>query len=317
MDARKVIKILENKNKITYEYTDNEGNKEKLFEIIKKYDDKNITKNIGLGNPIDLFASWMFEDGNFMTEYLVDVDFLKKDLLDSCQLELIETDTFENQYNINKKFFKDGIYKFEPNLETRDFLDKVSKYYEKSEFNDTCKVFTNLWGFSIFRKKDIGQIGGKIDLSEIKKYTVAKMDGYDNSFSLQNSIHHILQTHNIIPSSIVEDELFNDLKINMIDDYKLDNDRLKKLLNRIKIEHEIVDNKFKTVIDGIDICTFERDENNQYRSNLIKCGKDDAKIITLVKESQLYKPLYITIKEEKQAIFDQNNVLLNELIKKT
>jgi len=317
MDAKKVVKALENKNEIAYEYTDNEGNKEKLFEIIKKYDDKNLSKIIGLGNPIDLFASWMFEDGNFMTEYLVDIDFLKKDLLESCQLELIETDTFENQYNINKTFFKDGIYNFEPNLETRDFLDKVSKYYEKSEINETCKVFTNLWRFSIFRKKDVGQVGGKIDLSEIKKYTVPKMDGYDNSFSLQNSIHHILQTHNIIPSSIVEDELFNDIKINMIDDYKLDNSNLKKMLSRVKIEHQLSEDKFKTVVDGIDICTFERDENNQYRSNLIKCGKDDAKIITLVKEGQLYKPLYITIKQEKQAIFDQNDTLLNKLIEKT
>lgn len=317
MDAKKVIKALENKNTITYEYTDNEGNKEKLFEIIKKYDDSKLKKEIGLGNPIDLFASWMFEDGNFMTEYLVDVDFLKKDLLESCQLELIETDTFENQYKINKEFFKDGVYKFEPNLETREFLNKVSKYYEKSEINETCKVFTNLWRFSIFRKKDTNQVGGKIDFSEIKKYTVPKMEGYDNSFSLQNSIHHVLQTHNIIPSSVVEDELFNDLKINMIDDYKLDNIEIKKLLNRIKIEHQLTDDKFKTVIDGIDICTFERNVNNSYRSNLIKCGKDDAKIITLIKEGQLYKPLYITIKEQKQAIFEQNNILINELIKKT
>jgi hypothetical protein len=317
MDAKKVIKALENKNLITYEYTDNEGNKEKLFEIIKKYDDNNIKKTIGLGNPIDLFASWMFEDGTFMTEYLVDVDFLKKDLLESCQLELIETDTFENQYKINKEFFKDNIYKYEPNLETREFLDKVSKYYEKNEINDTCKVFTNLWRFSIFRKKDIGQVGGKVDFSEIKKYTVPKMDGYDNSFSLQNSIHHVLQTHNIIPSSVIEDELFNHLKINMIDDYKLNDNTLKKILNRIKIEHELEDNNFKTIIDGIDICTFERDENNNYRSNIIKCGKGDAKIITLVKEGQLYKPLYITINNDKQAIFNQDNLLLNELIKKT
>jgi 2-polyprenyl-3-methyl-5-hydroxy-6-metoxy-1,4-benzoquinol methylase len=317
MDAKKVIKALENKSTITYEYTDDEGNKQKLFEIIKKYDDTSIKKEIGLGNPIELFASWMFEDGNFMTEYLVDVDFLKKDLLKSCQLELIETDTFENQYTINKEFFKDGIYKFEPNLETRDFLDKVSKYYEKSEINDTCKVFTNLWRFSIFRKKDSNQVGGKVDLTELKKFSVPKMEGYDNDFTLQNSIHHILQTHNIIPNSILEDELFHDLNIRMKEDAKYDEIELKKLLRKIKIEHQISEDKFKTVVDGIDICTFERNGNNQYRSNLIKCGKDNAKIITLIKEGELYKPLYITIDNQKSAIFEQDNTLLNELIKKT
>ncbi len=317
MDAKKVIKALENKSSITYEYTDDEGNKQKLFEIIKKYDETSIKKEIGLGNPIELFASWMFEDGNFMTEYLVDVDFLKKDLLKSCQLELIETDTFENQYTINKEFFKDGIYKFEPNLETRDFLDKVSKYYEKSEINDTCKVFTNLWRFSIFRKKDSNQVGGKVDLTELKKFSVPKMEGYDNDFTLQNSIHHILQTHNIIPNSILEDELFHDLNIRMKEDAKYDELELKKLLRKIKIEHQISEDKFKTVVDGIDICTFERNGNNQYRSNLVKCGKDNAKIITLIKEGELYKPLYITIDNQKSAIFEQDNTLLNELIRKT
>lgn len=317
MDAKKVIKALENKSIITYEYTDDEGNKQKLFEIIKKYNDVLIKKDIGLGNPIELFASWMFEDGNFMTEYLVDVDFLKKDLLKTCDLELIETDTFENQYIINKEFFKDNIYNYEPNLETRDFLDKVSKYYEKSEINDTCKVFTNLWRFSIFRKKDSNQVGGKVDLSELKKYSVPKMEGYDNDFTLQNSIHHIFQTHNIIPSSILEDEFFNDLNIRMKEDAKYDESELKKLLRKIKIEHQITEDKFKTVVDGIDICTFERNENNQYRSNLIKCEKDNAKIITLIKEGELYKPLYITINNQKSAIFEQDNTLLNELIKKT
>ncbi len=317
MNAKKVVEALSNKDSIAYEYTDNEGNKEKLFEIIKKYDDKNLVKTIGLGNPIDLFAAWMFEDGNFMTEYLVDIDFLKKDLLESCQLELIETDTFENQYIIHKPFFKDGLYKYEPNLETRDFLDNVSKYYEKTEINEACKVFTNLSQFSIFRKKDVGQVGGRIDLSKIDKYTVPKMPEYDSDYSLQNSIHHILQSHGIIPESISEDDLFHDLNMRMILDYKFDDKHLKKMLHRIKIEHRISDKIFKTVVNGLDICTFERNENNVYRTNLIKCGRDDAKIITLVKEGELYRPLYITINNNKNGIFEQDDPLLNELIKKT
>ena len=84
-----------------------------LVEIIKKYDIKNTDKPIGLGHAIDLYAAWMFEDGNYFTEYLVDIDFLKKDLLESCQLELIETDLYENQFNMHSSFFKDNIYKFE------------------------------------------------------------------------------------------------------------------------------------------------------------------------------------------------------------
>ncbi len=315
MDARKVLDLLDKKDTVTYEYTDKDGNKEKLFEIIKKFDIKNPDKPIGLGNAIDLFASWMFEDGNFMTEYLVDVDFLKKDLLESCQLELIESDSFENQYNMHSSFFKDGFCNFEPNLETREYLMKVAKYYEQNEINDTCKVFTNLWKFSIFRKKDVGQIGGKIDLSVVDKYSVPKMTDYDQDFSLQNSIHHILKTHSVVPESITEIELFKDMDIKLIKDYNLDDKSLKKLLSNITIEHELENNEIKKVLDGVNICTFERNVNSIYKPNLIKCGKSGSKIITLIKEGQLYKPLYISINGVKQGMFEHNDKLLKELMK--
>ncbi len=318
MDAKKVVKALENKDKITYEYTDNDGNKEKLFEIIKKYDIKNPDKPIGLGQAIDLYASWMFEDGTLMTEYLVDVDYLKDDLLNSCDLELIESDTFENQFNMHKSFFKDGFYSYEPNLETREFLDKVSKYYESNEINNTCYVFTKLWRYSIFRKKEVGQIGGKdgsVNLSKIDKYNVPKMPEYDQEFSLQNAIHHVLKTHQVIPSSVSTSELFSDMSIKLVKDFEFDEGSLKKNLKKIVIEHELDNQEIKKVVDGVDICTFERNQDNIYKSEIIKCGNKNAKVITMVKEGQLYKPLYITIEGQKQAMFERTNKYLKELIK--
>ena len=42
---------------------------------------------------------------------------IEKDLLDSCQLELLESDSFENQYVMHSSFFKDGFCNYEPNLE--------------------------------------------------------------------------------------------------------------------------------------------------------------------------------------------------------
>jgi len=315
MDAKKVVSALENKENILHEFTDKEGNKEKLFEIIKKYDIKNTDKPIGLGHAIDLYAAGMFEDGNYFTEYLVDIDFLKKDLLESCQLELIETDLYENQFNMHSSFFKDNIYKFEPNLETRDFLEKVSKYYEKNEINNTCYVFTNFWRFSIFRKKDSGQIGGKIDLSKLEKYSVPKMTDYDQDYSLQNSIHHVLKTHLVVPSTINENDLFNDINIKLIKDFEYDDKNIKKLLKNIIIEHELDNKDIKKVIDGIDICTFERNVDSIYKPHFITCDKKNAKIITMIKEGQLYKPLYIKFDNVKQALFESDDKLLNELIK--
>lgn len=324
IDAKKIIKSLVNKDRLVYEYTDKEGNKEKLFEIIKKYDDNlvnKLDKPIGIGNAIELFASWMFEDGNFMTEYLVDIDFIKKDLYESCQLELIETDTFENQFNIHKDFFKDNYHTYEPNPETREYLSKVSKYYEKTEFNKICYVFTNLWRYSIFRKKDIEQIGGSdiVDFNKIDEYYVPKMTNYDNDFSLQNSIHHIFKNHKIIPESISVEEMFSDMKINMIKDHDLDDKNLTKILKKISIEHEIEDNKYKKVVNGINICTFERNVNSIYKPLMIYNNNNKnnySKTITIMKEGQLYKPLYISINKNKQGIFEKNNTYLMELIKK-
>ena len=36
-------------------------------------------------------------------------------------------------------------------------------------------------------------------------------------------------------------------------------------------------------------------------------NKKDAKTLTMIKEGNLYKPLYITMDDRKQAIFESNN----------
>ena len=313
LDANTVAKELETKQSILREYTDNEGNKEKLFEIIKKYDKLDTTKPIGLGNAIDLFASWMFEDGNYVTEYLVDIEFLKKDLLDSCNLEYVDSDTFENQFNIHKSFFTDNICDYEPNLETRDFLLKVKQYYEKTEINKYCYDFTNLHRFSIFRKKETSQIGGEYNIENVEKYTVPKMSDYDKDYSLQNSIHHIFKSHKIIPSSLHTEDLFADMNLKIFKDYEFDEQTLSKVLSKIQIEHLVENNKPKKLINGINIYAFERDENNVYKVIKHISNKKNAKILTMVKEGNLYKPLYISMNSQKQAIFEPNINFLDKI----
>jgi SAM-dependent methyltransferase len=313
MDARTIIKKFEEKNTILSEYTDDDGNKEKLYDIIKKYDKVDISKPIGLGNAIDLFAAWMFEDGNYYTEYLVDIDFLKEDLLKSCDLELVETDTFKNQFNIHSSFFKDGACEYEPNLETREFLLKVKGYFDLTEINKECYKFTNLWRYSIFKKKEVGQIGG-YDIYNIDKYKVPNMSDYDMDYSLQNSIHHILRSHKVIPDSLLTEDLFADMKLKLLKDYELDERVLPKLLGKIKIEHEVDNGKVKKIIDGINICTFERDNNNRYKKQMIDSTKKSPKIITMIKEGGLYKPLYITVNGEKQAMFKHNDKIIEQLL---
>ena len=353
LDARIIISELENNKSLISEYTDENGNKEKLYEIIKKYDNIDLSLPIGVGHPIDLYAGWMFEDGNYVTEYLVDIEFLKQDLLKSCDLESIETDTFKNQFDIHSAFFKDGVYNYEPNLETREFLNKVSKYYDVTEINKKCYTFTKLHRFSVFRKKESGQIGGT-DIYNIDKYYVPNMGNYDMDYSLQNSIHEIFRSHKVIPDSLLTQDLFVDMNLKLLHDYELNDIILPKLLSEIKIEHELDNNKIKKIVDGINIYTFERDTGNKYKVNIIKANdtgntrntrntrntsntrntrntrdtrntsntrdtrntRDTLKVLTMIKEGQLYKPLYISVDGEKQAMFKHDDKLLEQLLEK-
>ena len=314
LDARTLVERMGTSQSILSEYTDQDGNKEKLYEIVKKYDNVDTKKPIGIGHAVDLFASWMFEDGTYVTEYLVDIDFLKEDLLKSCDLELIESDTFKNQMNMHESFFKDGYCEYEPNIETREYLSKVSKYYESNEINKNCYTFTNLHRYSIFRKKDVGQTGG-YDIHNIEKYSVPNMGMYDLDYSLQNSIHQIFKTHKVIPETLITEDLFADMNLKLLKDYELDDNVMVKLLSKIKIEHELENDKVKKIVDGVNICTFERDGHNNYKVNMIKTKKRNPKVITMIKEGQLYKPLYISINKEKQAMFKHNDELLNQILK--
>ena len=64
----------------------------------------------------------------------------------------------------------------------------------------------------------------------------------------------------------------------------------------------------------INICTFERDKNNRYKINMIDSTKKSPKVITMIKEGGLYKPLYINVGGEKQAMFKHNDKIIEQLL---
>ena len=82
------MKLFDKTDKYTKYYTNDKGEKKILYEIIKKYDDKLLATN-KTGNAIDLYASWMFGENKYVTEYLVEPEYLIKTLLEDCDLELI------------------------------------------------------------------------------------------------------------------------------------------------------------------------------------------------------------------------------------
>jgi SAM-dependent methyltransferase len=106
LDGNILKNKLESRNKYSLYYTTNTGEKRLFFEFVKIYSNDN-KSNIGLG--IDVYNSMISDVGIYNREYLVDSDFLVKSLKDSCDLNLIESDTFENVFNKQKKYFTEEL----------------------------------------------------------------------------------------------------------------------------------------------------------------------------------------------------------------
>ena len=326
LDANKIVSLIGNKNNYEKIYTDDKGRTEKLYELVKKFD--KLEKPIGIGNAIDLYAAWMFESGTYQTEYLVDVDFLKEDLLKDCNLELIETDLFENQYNMHKDFFLE-TYKYQCNPQTLQYLEKVSHYYEDTEINKACLDYTFLHRYSIFRKKD-GNADAKVSRPVSNKYinnmsydeteegitefkpsiNVSKLSKskFNQEYSFMNSIYYILSQHKIIPKTITVEEFYKDNKIKMIKDADLTAAKMKSITKDLNISHEIENGKSYNVIEGLNIDIYEKDK----LSRLVNNKKDKTVLLTQTESG--YQPVFVTnMKDKKQSLFNIDDSLIKNL----
>lgn len=284
----------------------NQEKKKMLFDIIKKYDEK----KSGVGQKIDLFAAWMFEDNNYYSEFLVDEDFLESELKKDCNLELIDFDYFENQYNINEDYLV-NYSKYQSIDKTKKFLSDAGKFYTNdSSINEGCKKFSFLNCYYVFKKNSNKlQKGGNPKQNEkfnFDDYYKANMKEYNSKYSFLNSIHYCLRNNEIIPKSVDLEEFCNDLKLNLETDSKLDDTKKKKLCKKTIISHEIDDNsELESIIEGLNVFILDKDCNNDYECQFIKKSKNDKNII-LLKEKNKYYPLLR--KENDKSIFDQNDI---------
>jgi hypothetical protein len=99
-------KLMENaeKNKWAVAYTNNNGTSQPFFEIQKLYNDS-ITNFNTPGISIDLYNAMISTPGTYITEYLVTPTFLIDSMYDKCKMELIETDTFSNLFELYHNLF--------------------------------------------------------------------------------------------------------------------------------------------------------------------------------------------------------------------
>jgi len=155
-DADLVVAALRDKTNYVIEYVNDKGATKPFMDIIKKYDDNTLyEKNdiIGIGKPIDVYNATISQEGNYMTEYLIQPKFLIKEFLEKCNLELIDMDTYENQYYLQEKYLK-YYAKYEANPKTRKFLlSSVDFYDQNNQINKASFQMSRLNRFYAFKKK--------------------------------------------------------------------------------------------------------------------------------------------------------------------
>jgi SAM-dependent methyltransferase len=313
-DAKKVKEYIGNEQSKAEYVTDDKGVKQKLFEIIKKYQEPEKDKPIGPGAAIDLFAAWMFNEGEFVTEYLVDTDYVWKELERDCDLEIIESDLFYNQYYIHEQHFKEA-HKYMHNVQTLKFLSDTAKYYEDTEMNIKCRDYTFLHRYCIYKKKEStttsvnkeqGRVNKEIMKKTIKNVSRPKLSksNYDSKYSLMNTIHYGLQSHQIIPKSLDVSNFYKDFGINLIEDSQLDPTKIKHILKKIKISHEIENGKNHELLDGLNLAKYKDGKIE----NFIHIGKN-KKILVISEENNTYNPIFFNTDKGKQSLFNDFTAL--------
>jgi len=311
-DATRVVELFGETDKFSTYYTNEKGEKKLFWQIIRKFDKKGKDEVFEEGNAIDFFGAWMFQEGQFETEYLVDKKFIEKEFMD-CGLELIDTDLFDNQYRMHKEFIT-KYAQYESVDETRKFMMSVKEFYdeEESDINKGCIINDSITRYYVFRKKhdfkpEKVQKGGNImDFEDETKYYIHKFEETDNS--LHRSIHEILQTHKIVPKGEKFKDFFKsfDIKIPRSMNTLYDMKAIQELGNKIVIEHELENGDKKKAIDGISVITVEK-VGGKY--NIEKPKKLKKANIMLLKENGSYKPIYeIDEKFNKKAIFNKNEI---------
>jgi hypothetical protein len=273
---------------------------------------------MGTGNAIDVHMAWLFNEGVYETEYLIDDRFMIEQFKKDCNLELVTSDLFENQLTLHQEYLT-KYAQYEADERTRKNLEKFSEIYKKNSINDGCRVYTNLERFYVFRKNSNQQTKNKKGgFMDTEKFVIEPVTEYNNDYSFLGSIHQILKNHGIIPQTISSQQFYKDMGIGLIDDIEVDQ-KYKKIAKNLVIYEQQGNKEPERVVDGINIFIAERDCNDEYDIEFIKKSKqikDDDVAVILVKDGTLYAPLYTVGADGKNlGIFYMNDDLIKEMIK--
>jgi SAM-dependent methyltransferase len=145
-DAGRVSNLLGDKDVYTSYYTDENGEKQKLFEIIKKFQG---TVKDEPGQSIDVNMRWISDV--YYTENLITSKLMIKSM-EKAGCKLVDSDLFANLYQINKGWFQ-NVITHEENVKNKEFYADVAKFYDELKGADKeGKTFSFLNRYYIFQK---------------------------------------------------------------------------------------------------------------------------------------------------------------------
>ena len=145
-DANEVFKLLNGNESYAAYYTDDNGQKTKLFEITKKFTGPLKDES---GQTIDVFMKWINQ--NALPENLVTPKLLIK-TMEKAGCRLVDSDLLANVYTINKYWFQD-VVPHEENYKNKKFYEDTAKFYDNLKGADKeSKAFSFLNRYYVFQK---------------------------------------------------------------------------------------------------------------------------------------------------------------------
>ena len=147
-DPDMIHKHFDANNKITSTYTDKDGKRTILYEIIKKYSG-DVSDMVG--SPIDVHMSWISEEGKYVEEYLV-TRKLMENTMTRAGCRLVDTDSFANIFQLNKPYF-DNVIKYEENPKNKQFYEKIAEFFgDLTGADKESRNYSFLFRYYIFQK---------------------------------------------------------------------------------------------------------------------------------------------------------------------
>lgn len=149
LDGSKLHELFKNNKGIIESYYNDTNEDKKLFFRFKanyNYEKDDIEKT---GLSYDSYLSFINEENEYYTEYLVDQQYIINTLKNRSNLSLIETCSFSELYDNYKLFFEESI-KYESDPRTKLFFMKIKEFYTKSINHE--QIFSFLNRMYIFKK---------------------------------------------------------------------------------------------------------------------------------------------------------------------